>query len=473
MQITQTTTEGLRREFKITVPAADIEERVRSRLTEIGRQTKMPGFRPGRVPLPILKQRYGRSVMGEILETAVSDGSRQTLSDHGLRPALEPKIEVTSFSEGSDLEFTMALEVLPEIEPVDFTSIEIDRPVAEVGDENIDKALGRLAAGHKSFAPPPEPRPAEPGDQVLITFKGSIDGIEQAAMSGEDREIELGSGRFIPGFEDQMAGHGAGEHVTVTVNFPEDYPAKDYAGKPAVFEVDIKEVRAPVPAAVDDDLAKRFGMADLATLRGFIRERMEQEYRQISRERAKRQLLDVLAERHRFEVPAGMVDLEFDQIWRQVQENLKTGDPDDPDRAKPEAELQAEYRAIAERRVRLGILLAEVGRLNHIEVTQEEMNRAVSAELQRYPDQAREIVEFYKSHPEALASMRAPILENKVVDFILEIAKVVDRPVTPEELMKDPEDRPGSAAAPADAQAADSQAADSSGAEAGGESPPA
>ncbi len=451
MQVTQTSAEGLRREFKIVVPAADIEQRIRSRLTELGREVRLPGFRPGRVPLPILKQRYGRSVMGEVLESAVNDGSRHTVSEHGLRPALQPRVEVTNFSEGTDLEFTIAVEVLPEIDPGDLSTLEIDRPVVEITDESVEEALQGLAKARPNFTDLTDPRPAQLGDQVTADFAGTVEGMDPATappgLSGKDYPVVLGSGQFIPGFEEQIVGASVGDHVTVSVIFPEDYPAADVAGKAASFAVDIKAIRAPVPSEVSDELGKQYGFDDVDGLRKTMRESMERNFGSISRSRAKRQLLDKLAERYHFEVPAGMLEAEFDQIWQQVQDSIKRGDADDPDTGKPEEQLREEYRAIAERRVRLGLLLAEIGRLNAIEVTPEEVKGAVAAELQRQPQHAHEIMEFYKSNPDALAALRAPILEDKVIDHILDIAQVHDHPVTREELMRDPdEERPATAA---------------------------
>ncbi|HET8729343.1 MAG TPA: trigger factor [Alphaproteobacteria bacterium] len=450
MQVTETSTEGLRREFKVVVPAADIDQRVTSRLSQLGDQVRLPGFRPGKVPMNILRQRYGRSVMGEVLEGTVNETSQTTMTERGLRPALQPKIEITSFDEGKDLEYTMAVEILPEVSPGDFSKLELERLTAEVGDEAVEDALKKIAEQQKRFAPPKKARAAKMGDQVLIDFEGALDGEKRSEMAGQDFELELGSNRLIPGFEDQLVGAKNGEERKVELTFPEDYPAKDFAGKPAVFDVKVKEVREPAEVAIDDELAKSMGFDDLDALKGAVRRQAEGEFKTASQQRLKRQLLDKLAETEKFDVPAGMVDLEFDTIWKQVEEarkhHLETkDDPNhhhehDPDLDKPEDELRQDYRAIAERRVRLGLLLSEVGRANDVQITQEELNRAMISEARRYPGQERQVLEFFQKNPRAIDSLRAPILEDKVVDLIVEKAKVTERTVTPEELLRDPDE---------------------------------
>ncbi|ACI98659.1 trigger factor [Rhodospirillum centenum] len=447
MQITETSADGLRREFKVTVPADEIETRVANRLSEIGKTIKIPGFRPGKVPMALLKQRYGQSVMGEVLEQAVNDGSAKAVEEHKLRPALQPKVEVTKFEAGSDLEFSMAVELLPDFEPADMAAIAVEKPVVEVADAMVDDGLKRIAANRKTSAPLEAERPAQSGDIVVIDFDGSVDGEKRPGMKGEDHELELGSGSFIPGFEDQLVGAAKGEHRTVTVTFPENYHAAELSGKEAVFEVDVKDIRVPKAAEIDEDFAKSFGFDDLAGMRDAIRERMQADYASMSRMRAKRQLLDRLAETHDFPVPTGMVDIEFDQIWRRLQQELKDGEADPEDKEKDEEGLKAEYRAIAERRVRLGLLLSEVGRRNNITVTRDELGQAVVAEAQRYPGQERQVFDFFRNNPQAVEGLRAPIFEDKVVDFILGQVKLTERTVSVEDLMRDPEEDEGPTAA--------------------------
>ncbi|MFV3131555.1 trigger factor [Niveispirillum sp. KHB5.9] len=440
MQITETSAEGLRRDFKVTITAQDIESRVQTQLIEVGKTLKIPGFRPGKVPMPILKQRYGQSVMGEVLEAAVNDGAQKAVADNNLRPALQPKIEVLKFDPGQDLEFAVQVELLPEIEPADLSSVEIEKPVATVADTEVTESLGRLAKGRRTTEKVEDDRAAALGDILLIDFDGSVDGEKRPGMKGDDYELELGSGSFIPGFEEQLVGAKAGSDVTVNVTFPAEYHAAELAGKVAVFEVKVKELRVGKDAELNDDLAKSFGFDDLEALKAAIKERTESEYGNTSRLRAKRSLLDKLAELHSFEVPAGMVEIEFEQIWKRLQEELAKGGADAEDEGKNEEELKTEYRDIAVRRVRLGLLLSEIGRRNNITVTREELNQAMFDEVRRYPGQEQQVFEFFKKNPQAVESLRAPIYEDKVVDFILGTVKVNEVAVSVEELMRDPDE---------------------------------
>lgn len=445
MNITETSTDGLKREFRVVITAQDIEEKVKGRLDELRQTVQLPGFRPGKVPVSVIKQRYGGSVLAEVLENAVSETSRQVVNDRGLRVALQPKIEIEKYEQGGDLAYTMGVELLPDIEPGEFGGIELERLVADVDDAQVDESLKRLASSQETTEPVADDRAAEMGDTTVIDFDGSVDGERRDGMKGEGFSLKLGSGQFIPGFEEQLVGAKVGEHRTVTVTFPEGYHAAELAGKEAVFEVDVKELRSSVPAEINDELAKQFGLESAEELRKLVRERMEQEYKDLARLRVKRQLLDKLAEAHSFDVPAGMVDIEFESIWQRLQDELKKGDAGE-DANKSEDELKAEYRGIAERRVRLGLLLSEVGRRNNIQVSQDELNRALIAEARRWPGQERQVFDFFKANPNAVENLRAPIFEDKVVDFILELAKVSDRKVPVEELMRDPDEAEAKAA---------------------------
>jgi trigger factor len=445
MQITPTLNEGLKREFRITVAARDIDASVQAKLATLSQQVRIPGFRPGKAPVALLRKQYGRAVLGEVLEETVSRATDQAMREHELRPAVQPRIEVTKFEEGADLEYTMAVEVLPSIDPGDFRKIKLERLVSKVSDADVDAALERLAQQHKTYRPIAPARPAQKGDVTKIDFVGTVDGAAFAGGSVEDAMLELGSGNFVPGFEDQLVGAKAGDKVQVNVTFPADYGNKELAGKAARFDVNVKELNESIPAAIDDDLAKKLGLPSLAELRTAARQRMEAEVKQWSRARLKRSLLDALAELHRFPVPPGMVEQEFEQIWQQLQadpasvEEMKSS-------GKAEDALKAEYRAIAERRVRLGLLLAEVGRRNNIEVKPEEVNRAMIEEARRFPGQERQVIEFFRKKPEALARLRAPIFEDKTVDFILEVAEISEREVARDELMRNPESpAPGAA----------------------------
>jgi trigger factor len=439
MNITETSNDGLKRSFRIVISAQDIAAKQAARLEEVRQTVQLPGFRPGKVPLSVAQKRYGGSVLAEVLEGMLEDSSRAVVSERGLRPALQPKIEVEKYEEGGDLAFSMSLELLPEIEPGDLSGIELERPVAEVPEDKVMESLTRIAETSKTTAPITEDRPAENGDVVVIDFDGSVDGEKKPGMQGEGYELELGSGSFIPGYEEQLVGAKAGEHRKVVVTFPEQYHAAELAGKEAVFEVDVKEIRAQTVPAVDDDFAKKVGLSDLEELKKMVRERMEREYAGVSRLRVKRQLLDKLAEINTFIVPEGMVEIEFSGIWERLQQELKNGEAGE-DASKSEDELKTEYRAIAERRVRLGLLLSEVGRRNNIEVTQDELNRAVINEARRFPGQERQVFEFFKNTPHAVENLKAPIFEDKVVDFIIELAKVTETNVSVEDLMRDPDD---------------------------------
>lgn len=439
MQVTETHAEGLKREFTVTVAAGDIEQRMQSRLVELGRAIRLPGFRPGKVPLTVLRKRYGSSVMGEVLEHAVGDSSSQAMRDHGLRPAMQPKIEIVSFKEGTDLEYKMSVELLPEIAPIDFAAIKLERLRAEVAEEEVERSLERIARPRRKSEA--VERAAENGDELVIDFAGTIDGKEFAGGAAKDFRLELGSERFIPGFEAQLVGAKAGEARTVKVTFPAEYGIEELAGREAEFAVTVKEVRAFQPIVVDDELAKDLGLDSLDALKRTVREQIEREYNAVSRQRLKRTLLDHLAATNDFAVPPGMVDLEFESIWKQFEEaRSEHREAVAEDAGKSDEQLKAEYRAIAERRVRLGLLLSEVGTKNAISVTQEELNRALGEEARRHRGREKEVVEFYRNNPEALANLRAPLFEDKIVDFILEMADVSERAVSVEELLHGDED---------------------------------
>jgi trigger factor len=439
MQVTELSADGLKREYKVIVQAQEIEARVSGRLTELSRTIRIPGFRPGKVPVALLRKQYGRSVMGEVLEQAVNQGSQQAISEHELRPALRPKIEVTSFDEGADLEFTMALEVLPEVPKIDLKGIELTRPVAAVSDEAVTEALSNLAERLRDVAPPAEARPSRSGDRVIIDFHGSIDGEPFEGGHAHDFPLVLGSGRMVRGFEDQLIGKEAGADVAVEVTFPEHYGHEKLAGKTANFSVKIKEIGEFQPIEINDDLAKGQGFEDLAAMKKVLREGMEREYARVTRLRVKRALLDRLAETCKFQVPTGMVDLEFESIWRQLKEEMaQEGQTEVPE--EPDEKVRAEYYDIAERRVRLGLILSDVGQANDLKVEQTELNAAILDQARRYPGQEQKVLDFFKSTPQAIDQLRAPLYEDKVVDFMLQMATVTDRAVTPEELMKDPDD---------------------------------
>ncbi len=447
MQVTQTNADGLKREFKVIISAGQLATKVESRLVEVGRNVRIPGFRPGKVPMGILRKKYGSSVMGEVLESAVNDGAKQAIEEHQLRPALQPKIEITSFTEGSDLEFTVAVETLPEVQLMELSSLVLEKPVAEVADQAIEEALNRIATSREKTDPAAGDHAAESGEVVVIDFLGKVDGVAFDGGKAEGYSLKLGSNTFIPGFEDQLLGAKAGDERVVKVTFPAEYGNSDLAGKDAEFEVKVHEVRQVVPTSLDDELAKGLGLDDLEALKKALREEIERDYAGLSRAHLKRRLLDQLALHHEFAVPQGMVDLEFDAIWKQLEKDKAEGRVDPADEGKSDDDLKAEYRGIAERRVRLGLVLSEVGRKNNIAITQEDLNRAVMNEARRFPGQEHLVFQYYQRNADALNSLRAPIFEEKVIDFILELAKVSDKAVSLDELQQDPDANPASTAA--------------------------
>ena len=436
MQITESNADGLKHEMTVVIAAADIERSVTSRLNEIGRTIRLPGFRPGKVPLSVLRKRYGSSVMGEVLERTVSDSSNAAMRERNLRPALQPKVEIVSFNEGKDLQYKLAVEVLPQFPLMNFAELKLERLKPEIPEEEIDSALQRIAQQQRRSET--VDRAAEKGDVVVIDFVGSVGGTEFPGGSAKDYSLELGSGSFVPGFEDQLIGIKAGDERKVAVTFPADYGNTELAGKAAEFAVTAKAVKAMTAQPVDESLATVIGMENLAALRQVVRERIERDYQGIARQKLKTTLLDGLAEHHHFSVPQGMIDIELESIWRQYQaqaERAKQAGTPDAEPPKDEATLKGEYRDIAERRVRLGLVLAEVGSKNNITVTQDEINRAMTEEARRFPGQERQVIEYYRNNPGAIDNVRAPIYEDKVIDFILELAQVTDRAIPLKELL--------------------------------------
>jgi trigger factor len=440
MQVTEIAADGLRREYKVTVPASEIESRVQSRLERLAKTIRLPGFRPGKAPLPLLKKQYGRSVLGEVLEEAVDEGSKRTIGDNQLRPALRPKIEVTAFDEGKDLEFEIKVEVLPEVPQVELGAISLTRLVAEPQPGKVDEAIENFASSRQKFEAPEEPRPAQDGDQVVVDFEGRIDGELFEGGSAKDFPLKLGAKAMIPGFEDQLVGASPGETREVKVTFPEDYGRAEVAGKEAVFTVTVKEVKAPVAFTIDDAWATELGFENLEELKDTFQKRFTQEYQSVSRARLKRALLDQLAEGYKFDVPQGMVELEFEAIWKQLKDEMERTGTGFAEAGKSEDELKAEYRDIAERRVRLGLILSDIGTKNEIKVEGEELQQAVVREAMRFPGQERKVIEFFRSNAGAIEQLRAPIFEDKVCDFIFTQAQVSEQTVPVDELMKDPDE---------------------------------
>ena len=440
MQVSETLSEGLKREYTVVVEAADMEAKVTSRLTDLAKQAQMPGFRRGKVPVKLLRRTYGKQLLGEVLEQTVNETTTETIEKNELTPAMQPKIEVVSFDEGSDLEYTIQLEVMPEFEPMDFAAISLDKVVADVDDSQIDDRVKSIAEQFKEFTEAAEGQEAQNGDTVVIDFKGSIDGEEFDGGEAEEHSLELGSDSFIPGFEDQLIGARKGEKKAVTVNFPAAYQAEHLAGKEAEFAVTVREVKVPLPVTLDDALAEKLGLENLEALKTAVREQSEKDFAVVTRTKLKRELLDALANNHDFDLPPTLVESEFEQIWTQVEEDLKRQDKTIEDLDKQEDEAKAEYRDIAVRRVRLGLLLSKVGQENNLTVTQDEVNRAMAEHAQKFPGQEQKLFELYQSNPEMRAQLEAPIMEDKVVDFILEMAQVNESKVSVEELLAEDEE---------------------------------
>lgn len=443
MNVAEKTSEGLSRVYEVTVPAADLDKRLSDKIEEIRPQVRLKGFRPGKVPTAHIRKMFGTSIMGDILQELVPQTTQEVLSERKVRPAAQPNVDVKSDAEdvlkgGKDFTFEISLEIMPDFETVDPKTLKLEKPVAPVADEQVDEALSELAEQTRSYEAKKKGAKAADGDKVVIDFTGSIDGEEFQGGKAEDAELVLGSGQFIPGFEDQLVGTKAGDELQVKVTFPEDYQAEHLAGKEAVFETKVKEVQAPAETQIDDDLAKNFGLSDLDALKDALRQRFEAEHNQASRLKVKRQILDALDEAHtEVGLPTGMVEQEFNQIWAQVEQAKEAGELEEEDKDKSDEELKAEYRAIAERRVRLGLVLAEMGRKAKVEVSQEELARAVNQEAQRYPGQERQVVDYFQKNPQALQSLRAPIYEEKVVDYILELADVTEKKVDRDTLFEE------------------------------------
>ncbi len=434
MQITEVSATGLKREYKVVINAAALDAVVSEKLEALRQRVNMPGFRPGKAPAALVKKQYGRALLGEAMEEQVNTALKDTIEGKGLKPAMQPKVEITTFEEGKDLECSLTIELLPEIEPGDFKQIKLERLTVEIGEAEVDEFVTKIADNQKTYEV--VDRASQSGDQLVIDFSGSVDGVKFDGGTAEDYALVLGSGTFIPGFEDQLIGYKAGDDVTVTVTFPENYGNSDLAGKAAEFACKVKEVKGGQQAVVDDEFAKRFGLASLQELRENVKRDLGQEYKGLSRLQVKRKLLDALADSHDFEVPPGMVELEFDQIWKEVTADEARFKAELAEEGKTEDELKAEYQKISVRRIRLGLLLSEVGRRNNIEVKPEEVTRAMIEQARRFPGQERQVMEYFQKNPEASASLRAPIFEDKVIDFIIEMADVTDKPVSKEELTK-------------------------------------
>jgi len=438
MQIKQTKDNALEKTFTVTMTAEEIDQRVDAKLQEIGQTMKIPGFRPGKVPLAVLKSRYSQTIMGEVLESAVNDSTMKAINENNIKPAMQPKIEVESFEEGKGLKYTMTIEILPEIKLTDLKKLKLERHTAKPEAKTIDEALERIAKSNKVPEDVKEKRAAKTGDIVVIDFDGTVDGEARPGMKGDDYALELGSKSFVDTFEDQLVGSKAGDKKSITVTFPKDYGSEELAGKEAVFAVTVKKLQTSVLPKTDDEFAKKLGFDDLKGLKKAVTEQIQGDYDRLTRLHTKRQLLDILDETHKFDVPAGMLDSEYDSILHHLAHqdgSQHHGEECDHDVDLSDSEKK-EYREIAARRVKLGLVLAEIGRENKVEVSQGELQQAVINEARRYPGQEKQVFDYYQSTPQALEALRAPLYEEKIVDFILEICSVIDTSVSFDDLLK-------------------------------------
>jgi trigger factor len=439
MQVTETLAEGLKHEFQVSVPASDLDAKADARLVDLKGKVRINGF---------LKKVYGRSVMAETVEQTIRDTNSQIVTERGFRLATEPKVTMPTeekavediLSGKSDLTYTVAIEVVPAIQLADFKSFTVEKPVVDVTDADVDEAVKRIAEQNRTFAAKGEGAKAETGDRVTISFKGTIDGTPFDGGTGENLPIVLGSGQFIPGFEEQLLGVAVGETRTLKVSFPENYGARNLAGQPAEFETSATLIEAPQEATIDDEFAKTLGVESLDKLKEAARARLLAEFSGVTRQRVKRSLLDQLDESHRFEAPPSLIEEEFNLMWSSIKAEMESNGKTFADEGTTEEAAKEEYRKIADRRVRLGLVLSEIGEKNKITVTDDEVSRAVIERARQMPGREKEVWDYYRNNANALAQLRAPIYEDKVVDFILELANVTEKKVTREELLKDDEE---------------------------------
>jgi len=445
MQIVEKSGEGLSRVFGVTVPAADLGEALEARIAEITPTLNIKGFRPGKVPTAHVRRLYGKALMSEVVEKTLNETTQKVLEDNKLRPAgdpdLKPEADMEAVIEGkADLAYEIAVDVMPDFEPIDVSTLSLKRPVYEPTDKEVDEAVAELAKQNRTYEEKTgKTVKAKAGDMLVIDFLGKLDGVAFEGGAAEDAELVLGSGQFIPGFEDQLVGAKPGDEVEVKVTFPENYQAENLKGKAAVFDVKVKAVKAPVEAPADDALATRLGIESLEKLRELLKGNLEREYAGASRFKLKRALLDQLDTKHDFPLPPKMVEAEFAAIWQQVEQDKEAGQLPPEDTKKSDKKLREEYRKIAERRVRLGLVLAEIGRANNVQVTEQELGEAMRQEAMKYGPQAQQVFDLFRQNPNAQAQLRAPIFEDKVVDLIVEKAKVKDTKVSKDDLMKDDE----------------------------------
>ncbi|MCB1380378.1 MAG: trigger factor [Alphaproteobacteria bacterium] len=440
MQVTETLSSGLKREFKVVINADELDKELNAKLVDLSKRANIKGFRPGKVPVPHLKRVYGKSAMAEVVQKTIDDRSKELLEEKKLKPAYQPEVklpedeaEVNAIMDGKgDLAFSLAFEVIPDFEVQDHSGLELVRHVAEVAEDHIDEMVKRFASQSKSFEE--KDGQAETGDRLTINFVGTIDGTAFEGGTAEDVALEIGSGQFIPGFEDQLVGAKAGDDVTVKVTFPETYGVKDLAGKPAEFAVKVTKVEAPKEATIDDDFAKKLGFEDLSKLRDMVKERMSAELGQMTAMKMKRDVLDALDKLYSFELPEKLVDAEFNGIWNALTGEMKRANKSFEDEKTTEDQARNDYRAIAERRVRLGLVLGTLGEKEGVQVNEQELQQALMNRMRQFPGQEKQVMDYYRKNPGALVELRGPIFEQKVVDLIVSKATVSDKTVSRDEL---------------------------------------
>ena len=450
MQVTETLSDGLKREYKVVVPKSDLEAKLDSRLAEMKDRVQLKGFRPGKVPVAHIKKIYGKSVMAEAIEAMVRETNAKIIADNSLKLAMEPKVNLPENQEeiekiiagGSDLSYTVALEVLPAITLADFKTISLERPVADVAEAEVDETLNRMAAQTRGYHPKGDGAAVENEDKVTISFTGKLDGVPFEGGTGEDIGVNVGSKTFIPGFEEQLIGMKAGDDRTITVRFPNNYLSEQLAGKEATFDVTAKSVEAPDTSVIDDELAKKAGLESLEKLKEAVREQLGRNHTVMSRNKLKRELLDKLDALHQFTPPPTMLEEEFTAVWSQVTGDLDANNKKFEDEGTTEEKAREEYRKIADRRVRLGLVLAEIGEKNSIKVSEDELSRAVVDQARQHPGHEQQVWDYYRKNPQAMGQLRAPLFEEKVVDFITELATVTEKKVSREELFKQDDEQP-------------------------------
>jgi trigger factor len=449
MQVTETLAEGLKHEFKVSVPASDLDAKAGAKLVDLKDKVKLNGFRPGKVPVSHLKKVYGRSVMAETIDQTIRDTNTQIFTDRGFRLATEPKItmptekdEVEELLAGkTDLTYTVAIEVVPTIQLADFKTFSVEKPVVEVTDAEVDEAIKRIADQNRPYAAKAEGAKAETGDRVTISFKGSINGELFDGGTGEGIPVVIGAGQFIPGFEEQLVGMAVGETRTLKVSFPKNYASEKLAGQPAEFETTATLIEAPGETEINDEFAKTLGLESLDKLKEAARERLVAEFAGATRQRVKRALLDCLDDSHKFEAPPSLIEEEFNLMWNSIKAEMESSGKTFADEDTTEEAAKDEYKKIADRRVRLGLVLSEIGEKNKITVTDDEVSRAVIERARSMPGREKEVWDYYRSNANALAQLRAPIYEDKVVDFILELANVTEKKVSREDLFKEDDEK--------------------------------